>query len=104
MAAVAKYLSVPTLRIPEGFGSVFCTEPQGVAGKLLIHNTYEVFRQWIDRGEILNATASLSIEGAVSDDGDEVPYVSSVLEPAFYVKVRYKYIGKMKSVPYPFDD
>lgn len=95
MPAVAKCPSVPTPLIPAGFGSEFHPEPQGEAGRLLLRNTEVVYRQWNERTEALDA---------VSDDGDEVPYVSLALKPAFYVKVRYKYVGKMKSVHYPFDD
>lgn len=95
MAAVAEVQCVPTPLIPTGFGSEFRPEPQGDAGKGLIRNAEEVYLQLVERAEVLIA---------VSDDGDELSYVSLALKPAFYVKVRYKYVGKMKSVPYPFDD
>lgn len=104
MPAVAEYPCVPTLLTSEGLGSEFRPEPQGEAGKGLIRNAQEVSRQWNERAEILNASIGLVTTGAVSDDGDELSYVSLALKPAFYVKVRYKYVGKMKSVPYPFDD
>ncbi len=86
---------MPTFIFAVGFGSEGHPEPQGEAGRWLIRNAEEVYRQWNEPAEVLNA---------VSDDGDEVPYVSLALKPAFYVTVRYKYVGKMKSVPYPFDD
>jgi hypothetical protein len=95
MAAIAGVQCVPTPLIPTGFGSGVRPEPQGEDGKVLIRNAEVVCLQWVERAEVLIA---------VSDDGDELSYVSLALKPAFYVKVRYKYVGKMKSVPYPFDD
>ena len=95
MAAVAEFQCVPTPLIQAGFGSDFRPEPQGEAGKVLIRNAEVVHLHWVERAEVLIA---------VSDDGDDLSYVSLALKPAFYVKVRYKYVGKMKSVPYPFDD
>jgi hypothetical protein len=35
---------------------------------------------------------------------DEVLHISPPLKPAFHTKVHYKDIGKMESVPYPFDN
>lgn len=105
MPAGVGLVSVPTYPIiPLRFGSEGHPEPQGEAGRRLLRKAEEVSRQWNERAEILSASIGLVTTGAVSDDGDEVPYVSLALKPAFYVKTRYKYVGKMKSVPYPLDD
>ena len=104
MPAVAACPSVPTFHIPAGFGSEFRPEPQGKAGRDLNGKRQEVFHQYSEPAEILNASIHLVLTGAVNDDGDELPYVSLALKPAFHVKVRYKYVGKLKSVPYPLDD
>lgn len=95
---------MPTFRIPEGFGSEFRPEPAGEAGRVLIGNAEAVFRQWVETAEIVNGSIDLVIAGSASDGGDDMPCVSTALDPEFHVEVRYKYIGKMKSVPYPFDD
>lgn len=34
---------------------------------------------------------------------DEMPYVSLPLKLAFYAKVRYRDLGKLACVPYPFE-
>lgn len=89
---------MPTFRIPEGFGSEFRPEPAGEAGRVLDRNADVVCRHW---AEIVNGSTGL---GSASYGDDDMPCVSTALDPEFHVEVRYKYVGKMKSVPYPFDD
>lgn len=95
MPAVATCPSVPTFRIPGGFGSESRSEPQGQAGKVLIRNAEAVYLQWVERAEVLIATM---------EDNDTFTYLSMPPNRVFHVKTRYVFLGKGEPMPFELDD
>ena len=95
MPAIAECPSVPTFRIPAGFGSEFRAEPQGEAGKVLIRNAEVVYLQWVERAEVLIATA---------EDNDAFTYSSMPPNRVFHVTTRYVFLGKGEPMPFELDD
>lgn len=101
MPAIARCPTVPTFRIPPGFGSDVPSESQGEAGRALILNAEKVYRQWAERVEVLNASIGLVIAGA---DSGTVPYDSVPPNRTFCVKTRYVFLGNGEPMPFELDD
>lgn len=70
-------------------------EPQGVEGRKVREAARAALRHWNERAEHLLSEQTPT---------DEVSYDSIPLEAAFAVRVKYKYIGELKPLPYPLDE
>ena len=95
MPAIAEYPNSLTFRIRDELAAERRSEPQSDAGRRVLRNRTALRIQWSERGAALDA---------ICDAGSDSPYPTSRLEPVFYAKVKYKYVGRMKYIPYPFDD
>ena len=93
MATIAlPYTSGPT-EFPIQMGSWLAAEPQGVADRQLRDNAQSTIAHWRNRAEHLLGT-----------ERAEESYVSVPFEPIRKIRVRYKHVGVLKSIPYPLDE
>jgi hypothetical protein len=68
-------------------------EPQGAEDKQLRDNAHFAVEHWRSRAEYLLAT----------QPGNE-SYVSVPFKPVKKVRVTYRHVGALKTVPYPLDE
>lgn len=95
MAALQRCPTMPTFRIPEGFGSEFRPDPAGKTGRVLIRNADVVCRHWVERAEALVAT---------TEDNEPSTYSPMPPNRVFHVKTRYVFLGKGEPMPFELDD
>ncbi len=95
MPAVAACPSVPSFIFLAGFGLEGRPEPQGEAGRWLLRNAKEVYRQWNEPAEVLIATM---------EDNDAFTYLSMPPNRVYHVKTRYVFLGKGEPMPFELDN